>query len=201
MFVGMIIEEASLKFLQGHSEAVHEVVFLPDGSLASCSRDEKIKIWNLDSGEEIGELNGHTKPVYSICLLQRDMLASGSGDTTIKIWNWKERKLVRTLNGHTRLLCSIRSLKNDRLASYSSDDTIKIWNPYLEANNLLITMSGHGNKGFLIPIGVLSNDYLVTCSSNDSENATLRVWNPNDGELIKSIETQFNCPFSLLLVS
>ena len=180
-----------MKTLQGHTKRVHETVFLPDGSLASCSEDEKIKMWSLNSDEEICELTGHNECVYSICLLSNDLLASGSRDKTIKIWNWKKRTLVKTLEGHTKSVLSVRSIRNDRLASYSADDTIKIWNPYFDNENLLMTMSGHGTKTYPLPLGVLSNNHLVTCSHIASENAILKVWNPNDGKLIKTIKTQF----------
>lgn len=70
----MLIEETSLKILQGHEEGVLETVFLPDGNLASCSSDKKIKIWNLDDNEEICELSGHSDCILSLCLLFNDLL-------------------------------------------------------------------------------------------------------------------------------
>ena len=74
----MKIEEKSLKTLQGHTQQVLETIFLSDGTLASCSKDRKIKIWNLDKAQQICELNGHNNFVYSICLLSSNLLASGS---------------------------------------------------------------------------------------------------------------------------
>ena len=59
-------------------------------------------------------------------------------------------------------------------------DTIKIWNLYLTENNLQLTISGHGDTSPNIPIGVLSNEFLVTCLDNeDGElNETLKVMKP-----------------------
>ena len=157
--------------------------------MASCSVDKTIKVWDTSSGTELSTLNGHADEVISIALLPNGWLASGSGDKSIKVWNVEERKEVKTLRGHTDAIVSLAVLKNGNLVSYSHDDTIKIWNPYFAENNLLLTISGHGNTSSIIPIGLLSNDFLVTCSGDEDDElkGILQVWDPNDGELVKTL--------------
>ena len=65
----------------------------PEGTmLASASRDETIKLWDIHTGECFktlqAYLQAHSKRVFSVCGLgpEGTMLASGSEDTTIKLW-------------------------------------------------------------------------------------------------------------------
>ena len=196
------IQEKSSKTLKGHDQ-VYEVIFLPDDRLASCSTDQSVKMWDTASGQELFILSGHANSVLSIALLPNGWLASGSRDKTIKLWDLKERKEVKTLTGHTEGIFSLKVLSNGNLVSCSWDDTIKIWNPCTSDNNLLLTIEGHGNRGWWIPIGVLSNDFLVACSrDNDGkEESTMRVWDSKDGRLVKSLPTGLKAVQALLVLS
>lgn len=55
-----------LKTLKGHSRSVYSIAISPDGQLiASGSADTTIKIWNLQTHQEIKTLRGHTNSVLS----------------------------------------------------------------------------------------------------------------------------------------
>ena len=89
--------------------------------LASGSRDNSIKIWNVDSGECIRTLSGHSNIVTSLQLLSNNKLASGSRDNSIKIWNVDSGACIRTLSGHSHFVTSLQLLANNKLASGSRD--------------------------------------------------------------------------------
>ena len=129
-----------------------------------------IKVWDIASGKQLFTLQGHSNLIYSLALLANGWLASSSADKTIKLWDLEEEKEVKTLEGHTGGVVSVKALKNGNLVSYSHDDTMKLWDPYLSENNHLSTIKGHGNKHFTNSLfGVLSNEFLVTCSFNDGD--------------------------------
>jgi WD40 repeat protein len=67
---------------------------LEDGSLASCSADSFIRIWNINNGKTTRVLNGHGCRVTCLAVLQDSSLASGSDDKTVRIWN------LKSLNEH-----------------------------------------------------------------------------------------------------
>jgi Trypsin-like peptidase domain/WD domain, G-beta repeat len=77
-----------LATLTGHSDYVFSVAFSPDGrTLASGSRDNTIKLWDVPSQRQIATLTGHSNYVFSVAFSpDGQTLASGSADKTIKLW-------------------------------------------------------------------------------------------------------------------
>lgn len=70
--------------LQGHTGAVTCVAFSPDGTtLASCSVDTTVRLWDVAMGEELSTLYGHPTMVYAVAFSPNGtLLASGNG------WFW-----------------------------------------------------------------------------------------------------------------
>ena len=87
--------------LEGHGLVIRDLEYINENTLASCSEDKTIKIWNFDEKKLLGTLTGHTEGVKCIKLLQDGRLASGAYDNNIKIWNIKTQKCEMTLEGHT----------------------------------------------------------------------------------------------------
>ncbi|WP_293154850.1 WD40 repeat domain-containing protein [Microcoleus sp. bin48.metabat.b7b8b9.023] len=117
--------------LHGHSSSVTSVVITPDGqTIVSGSSDSTIKLWNLNTGEEIHTLAGHSQGVTSITLSpDGQTLASGSKDATIKLWNLSNKEEIYTINGHSNIITSVAISPDEKtLASASEDTTIKLWN-------------------------------------------------------------------------
>ena len=150
------------------------------------------------------ELEGHTKQVYTIAHMGGNWLASGSEDCSIIIWDLEKRTSVKIIVGHTNSVVSLKVMKSGLLASYSNDDTVKIWNPYSDNVQLLSTIRGHGNSDFIIPMGIMSNDYLVTGSADylQRKNCVVMVWNAaENGQLFNTVRTRFQRVWSLLVLS
>jgi WD40 repeat protein len=78
----------------------------PDGkTLASGSLDKTIKLWNLETVQEIRTLNGHSDSVYSVSISpDGKTLASGSLDKTIKLWNLPELELDSLIQNNCDLV-------------------------------------------------------------------------------------------------
>jgi WD40 repeat protein len=75
--------------LKGHTSLVLSVAYSPDGkTLASGSKDQTIKLWDVTTGKEQATLKGHTDLVTSVAYSpDGKTLASGGGDQTIKLWD------------------------------------------------------------------------------------------------------------------
>jgi WD40 repeat protein len=116
---------------EGHSECVFSVAFSSDGKyLVSGSKDNTIKLWGVESQQELATLHGHSNRVISVVFSpDGKYLASGSYDETIRLWNVESRKEVAALQGHTREVTAVAySPDGSRLASSSLDKMVKLWN-------------------------------------------------------------------------
>lgn len=116
--------------LHGHSSSVTSVVITPDGqTIVSGSSDSTIKLWNLNTGEEIHTLAGHSQGVTSITLSpDGQTLASYSKDKTIKLWNLRNRQQIYTISGHSEEITSVVISPDGKTLASADYTTIKVWN-------------------------------------------------------------------------
>ena len=84
--------------LTGHTSVVDAVAFSPDGStLASGSRDNTIRLWNLRTGKHITTFTLASEIRYLAFSPDGSTLASSSWDQTIRLWNPHTGELKTTL--------------------------------------------------------------------------------------------------------
>ena len=111
---------------------VYTATFSPDSTLVATggfsSVDERIKIWDANTGKLVAILQGHTAGV--ICL---SWTADGrtliSGSIDIRTWNTSTWQQLAILAGHTDGVHGIVISPNSRiLASASYDSTARLWN-------------------------------------------------------------------------
>ena len=63
----MMFSSFCTKTLNGHDDWVRKIIASEDGkTLASCSNDQTIRIWSVDTGKETACLRGHTHVVETI---------------------------------------------------------------------------------------------------------------------------------------
>ncbi|NQZ62258.1 WD40 repeat domain-containing protein [Crocosphaera sp.] len=97
------LENNKTKILTGHSDwfgGIFSILFSHNGKfIVSCSNDKKIKLWLVETGEELLTLTGHTEEVTSIALsFNNKFLVSGSKDKTLKLWNLKEKRCLASIS-------------------------------------------------------------------------------------------------------
>ena len=115
---------------RGHTSAVRALAFSPDGkTLASCSDDGTIKLWDAPALREVRSLPGHRGAVLCLAFSpDGKRLATGGADKAIRIWDVASGKLLLTRKGHT---CAVVGLRFDPkrrfLASAGRDHTIRLW--------------------------------------------------------------------------
>ncbi|MGZ3633080.1 MAG: hypothetical protein ACXWM7_01965, partial [Parachlamydiaceae bacterium] len=161
--------------LKGHTNGVTALVQLADGSLASGSWDNTIKLWDPVSGALKQTLTEHTDCISALVQLADGALASGSYDNTIKLWDPVSGALKQTLTGHTNSVCALVQLADGTLASGSYDKTIKLWDPVSGA--LKQTLKGH--TGSVWTLVQLADGTLASVSNNN----TIKLWDPVSGAL------------------
>lgn len=181
--------------LLGHSSWVTSVAISPNGqTLVSGSLDDKIKIWNLQTGELLQTLSGHSKVVNTVAITPNGQyLVSGSDDRTIKIWNLFTGSPLRTLSEHTREVSAVAiSADGQTLASGSKDRTIKVWK-----------LSGGTPRGTLwSPAGMIKsvaispNGQILASGGLDNQ---IKLWGVDSGKLIRTLSGHFNSVYAVAI--
>ena len=122
-----------MQVFEGHSDRIWQVEFSADGQyLVSCSHDQTIKLWNIQTGECFNTLTGHRGAVATVSFSpDSQLLASGGFDRTLKLWDANTGECLKTLRGHTGGVLSVL-WQFPQIISSSLDGTIKLWNPELE---------------------------------------------------------------------
>ncbi len=167
----------STKFFRGHTNGVMCLQF-DDNILATGSYDATIKIWDVDSGEEIRTLRGHDSGVR--CLQFDDTkLISGSMDRSLKVWNWRTGECISTYAGHSGGILSLH-FDSTLLASGSMDKTIKIWN-FEDKSTFLL----RGHTDWVNAVKLDSASRTVFSASDD---CTVRLWDLDTRTCIKIFE-------------
>ena len=89
------------KFI-GHKGPVYDVSINPSNTLiASCSRDNTIRIWNNNASARSTVIKGHSAPVKSVEFNHDGkMLVTASDDKNVKMWDAENCKFLQTFSGH-----------------------------------------------------------------------------------------------------
>ena len=165
------------RLFRGHTNGVMCLQF-DDNILATGSYDSTIKIWNIDTGEEIRTLKGHT---LGIRALQFDdtKLISGSLDKTVRIWNWRTGECISTHQAHTEGVIGLH-FDGNLLASASIDRTVKIWN---FENKQTFLLKGHTEWVNAVKIDSVSRTVFSA-----SDDCTIRLWDLDTRQTIQTFE-------------
>jgi F-box/WD-40 domain protein MET30 len=165
------------KLFPGHTDGIICLQF-DDEILATGSYDTTIKIWNIDTAEEIRSLVGHRSGVRA---LQFDdtKLISGSMDSTLKIWNYRIGQCISTLSGHTGGVICLH-FDSTLLVSGSVDKTIKVWN---FANRACFSLKGHTD--WVNSVKIDSDSRTIFSASDDR---TVKMWDLDARTCVRTFE-------------
>mmetsp|Transcript_20181 Transcript_20181/g.60257 ORF Transcript_20181/g.60257 Transcript_20181/m.60257 type:complete len:442 (-) Transcript_20181:444-1769(-) len=93
--------------------------------IVTGSRDNRIKIWDMQSRVGVQQLCGHDGSV--LCLQFDDKkIISGSSDATVRVWDLATGKCLQTLHHHSQSVLHLRFL-DDMLVTCSKDKTVMLW--------------------------------------------------------------------------
>lgn len=154
--------------LEGHQLVIRDLAYIDESTMASCSEDKTIKVWNFMKRELLFTLEGHTEGVKCILLLQDKRLASGAYDNTIKIWDLKTLRCDITLEGHTGHVISLIQLGNGKLVSGATDWSILVWD--IKTGKIEKEVEGHSES--VNTLALLPNGRVLSGSSDN----TVKIW-------------------------
>ncbi|WP_420582162.1 WD40 repeat domain-containing protein [Reichenbachiella sp.] len=115
---------------RGHRAAVRTVAYSPDGKfIATGSRDNSIKLWEVSTSREIRTFLGHLNPVNIVAFDPSGRwIASGSSDNSIMIWEVATGQIQQKIEGHSRRVSSLHfNSDGTQLASGGWDRLAYVW--------------------------------------------------------------------------
>ncbi|KAG2340714.1 WD40 repeat-like protein [Suillus weaverae] len=129
-----LLDEAKFppsKCFVGHTDPLTCVAFFPNNKIIiSGSYDRRIRLWDVGSGQELGEpLQGHKVSVTVVAVSpDGTMFVSGGGDGKILIWNATTRNLAtEPIQAHSNRIDSISFSPDSATIASIAGTKIKIW--------------------------------------------------------------------------
>lgn len=119
-----------IKELGYHSDKVTCIIQLNDGRLASCSKDQTIKIYSSDNYElETSIQEDEGNQIQSIAEINNGIILSNTGKK-LKLWKIDTKKpyCMFSIKPHLQDISKMLKLKSNNISTCSQDGTIKIWN-------------------------------------------------------------------------
>ncbi|MFZ6030016.1 MAG: hypothetical protein ACOYYS_20060 [Chloroflexota bacterium] len=134
-----------LHTLDGHSQRVNGIAFSPDGStIASASRDQHIRLWEVSTGTLRLTLAGHTGSVTSVAFsADGKWLASGGSknDQTIRLWDAATDSPVHIIEVGAPVYALAFAPDNTVIAAAGQDGPITLWS--VSSGEKRATFNGH----------------------------------------------------------
>jgi hypothetical protein len=155
-------------------------VFSPECKRAAAAFDGgTIRIYDLQSGEEIAEMRRNVRTIAFSGGSRR--LFSGSSDGVITVWDSTGGTAMGTTRAHAGAVRAMSfSLDRKQLATGSEDALIKLWEP--ENVRLIKTLSGHADE--ISSLAYSPDRRFIVSGSGDG---VLIIWDAETGEALHSL--------------
>jgi WD40 repeat protein/serine/threonine protein kinase len=172
---------------------ITSVVFSPDskrlvtaaasGGMTGAVIDRTVRVWDAQTGEELGILRVHTNQVTSTVFSpDGSRLASASTDGTVKIWNATIGLEARRFRGPTERVYGMAfSPDGKRLASVAGDKAVRVWDA--QTGQEVRTLKGHTDQVYS---AVFSPDGKHLASA--SRDKTVKVWDAQTGQEVRTLQ-------------
>ena len=168
------------KLLEGHQKPIIEMTFDAKGSqIISSSKDGKIKIWDITTGNTLNALDHHGK-IPASYVLKENLLFSATIEGTIHSWDLKDGKHLMSLNSDKPVFL-IKISRNCKQLLLDSFGQITRWN----LDTLECTGRLENTAGPTLTL-VLTED--GNCLISAHENSSICFWDSKSLELLHTIK-------------
>ncbi len=179
-----------IRRLAAHPGGVVALAISPDGRQAlsgggsrfdqgwKSGTDLGVRLWDLDSGARIRQLDGHTGMIWCVAFSPDGRHAlSTSGDGTARVWDLADGAELRRFTGHDSPIgCGAFLPEGTRVLTGGDDRKLRLWDA--ATGHELRRFDGHSGGVLWVAI---SPDGRHALSSSHADR-TLRLWNVATGQ-------------------
>lgn len=203
------------------------LVVLKNEMLVNFTKDNTIKIWDLQTRECLGALSvtpRQTQPMWgeiypsknstinpALALLSDGTFVSGY-KYEIKLWDLKTQKCLRTIDTRSHLVCALAVLEDGTLITGDSGGLIKLWNPL--TGECLRTLERESDRkardlSYQFPTYNYNHEIMTVSDLRVLADGTLfsiykdeiiKIWDPMTGACLRTFKGQIDLISALALL-
>jgi WD40 repeat protein len=175
--------------MRGHTNRIRCVAHLPDGTPITCSDDGSLRLWDLESGTQIGkdwrDEDDEGRPVLTMALSPNGKtVATGCTAGILRLWDVETKRVVTKWNNKDAYISSVCwSADGERVASGSWDGMVRVWE--VESGRTVLGPIQTGHK--TVYATLYSPDTTKIAVGGRSENG-IKIWDAKTGKLLSTVE-------------
>jgi WD40 repeat protein len=181
---------------KAHQGAVNQIAVTSNGQRAiSASEDGTLKIWDLESGEELHTLEGHTSSVDAMAVsFDNQHIVSISRGKTTKVWNLETGEELHTLDRGFRGSAPAGVVTPDSSLILGAFDfqNLQLWN--LKTGEELLTLEGH--RSWVRRVALTPDGRYAVSASSDK---TLKIWDLENGRELGTLHGHTGAVYNVLV--
>ena len=152
------------------------------------SHDGSLRVWNLKTGEQIGDawLDGESTALTIALSLDGTKVVCGCVDGTVKLWDIDTGKVIAKWTGHTSYVDSVCWIQDGgRVMSGSNDGTARVWD--VESGKTVLTIETGLSE---VEAAIYSPDMTMIGTGGESKDLKefIKIWDAKTGELITNLK-------------
>ncbi|EGR31429.1 hypothetical protein IMG5_110000 [Ichthyophthirius multifiliis] len=153
--------------------------------LAAADEVGEIKIYDLAKQAIFQQYKAHENKIGAIAW-NNNLITTACKDSSIKIRDIRQKADIQTLNFHKDQVCGIKwSCDGNNLASGGNDNKLYVYN--LKMNKRTSSLKSH--VGAVKALAWSPHNQNILVSGGGNKDQTLKFWNIQTNQLIKSIHT------------
>ncbi len=135
-----LVSAAETQRFEGHSTQIFGLEFSPDGKYfvsssgrealgAPISEDNTLRLWNLETGEQVQVFEGHSDGIWSAAVSpDGERLLSGGIDQSVRLWDINTGEQILLMEGHESWVIEVVFLPDGTSAlSGGLDGNLILW--------------------------------------------------------------------------